>query len=61
MDEVTLYLDEDITPTLAVVLRGRGYDKVIALPEMIHLTVKMLNRVQVEELRNSFRWLQSYR
>ena len=117
MDEVKLYLDENITPTLAVVLRGRGYDvvsvhevdmrgkndeeqleyaisqgralltfnarhfaplakryfeagrehfgivvsKVIDLPEMIRLTIKLLNRAQTEELRNSFRWLQSYR
>jgi hypothetical protein len=26
MAQVTLYLDEDVFPTLAVVLRGRGYD-----------------------------------
>lgn len=112
-----LYLDENITPLLASVLRGRGYDvvsahevgmrgkkdeeqleytvskgrvlltfnakhfaplaekyfkegrehygivatKTLGLPELIRLAINLLRRARIEELKDSFVWLESYR
>ncbi len=45
MDEIKLYLDEDISQTLAHVLRSRGHDVVSAREiEMVSSTGLLLSR-----------------
>ena len=59
MAKIALYLDEDVHPTLAQILRERGFD-VLTTAEAGR-TLKLLAALSAEEMVNRLEWLSNYR